>query len=298
MLLDTSYLYYRAFFGVPDSFRAPDGRPVNAVRGLLDSIARLIEAHSPTHLVCCWDENWRPAWRVELVPSYKAHRVAEGGGEEMPDDLALQVPLIQEILDALGVPVVGAPDMEADDVIATLAARSSGPVNVVTGDRDLFQLVDDTHPVRVLYVARGLANLERVDEGWLMDRFGIRGAQYADFAVLRGDPSDGLPGVKGIGEKTAASLLSKYGDLPGILNNTDDLSPGVRRALEGATDYLRRAVQVVRVVPDLPIPDLDLRLPSSPVDPERLSSLASELGLGRSAERIVLAMAQVIGDST
>lgn len=298
MLLDTSYLYYRAFFGVPDSFRAPDGRPVNAVRGLLDSMARLIEAHSPTHLVCCWDENWRPTWRVELVPSYKAHRVAEGGGEEMPDDLALQVPLIQEILDALGVPVVGAHDMEADDVIATLAARSSGPVDVVTGDRDLFQLVDDTHPVRVLYVARGLANLERVDEGWLMDRFGISGAQYADFAVLRGDPSDGLPGVKGIGEKTAASLLSKYGNLPGILNNTDDLSPGVRRALEGATDYLRRAVQVVRVVPDLPIPDLDLRLPSSPVDPERLSSLASELGLGRSAERIVLAMAQVIGDST
>ncbi len=298
MLLDTSYLYYRAFFGVPDTFRAPDGCPVNAVRGLLDSISRLLEEHSPISLACCWDESWRPAWRVELLPSYKSHRVADGGSEEMPDGLAPQVPLIREVLDALGLPVVGVPDMEADDVIATLAARTPGPVDVVTGDKDLFQLVDDTHLVRVLYIARGLAKQERVNEVWLLNRFGISGTQYADFAVLRGDASDGLPGVKGIGEKTAASLLSKYGDLAGIVNNSAELPPGVRRTLDAATDYLRRAVQVVRAVPDLPIPDLDLRVPSTPEDPGRLSRLTSQLGLGRSAERIVLAMAQSSGDRT
>ncbi|MFP5283159.1 MAG: flap endonuclease, partial [Actinomycetes bacterium] len=148
LLLDTASLYFRAFYGVPDSLRAPDGRPVNAVRGLLDSIARLTETYHPSHLACCWDNDWRPAWRVELLPSYKAHRVADAGqtvvaemassagtaGESAPDDLAPQVPMILDVLAALGVAVVGADGYEADDVIGTLATDASMPVDIVTGD--------------------------------------------------------------------------------------------------------------------------------------------------------------------
>jgi 5'-3' exonuclease len=298
MLVDTPYLYFRAFFGVPGSIRAPDGRPVNAIRGLLDSLASLVGAHSPEQLVCCWDDNWRPAWRVELVPSYKAHRVADGGTEEMPDDLAPQVPLIRQILEAIGIPVVGVPDMEADDIIATLAARAPGPVLVVTGDRDLFQLVDDEQQVSVLYIARGLAKQELVDEAWLLARYGITGAQYADFAVLRGDPSDGLPGVRGIGEKTAASLISRYGDLPGLLAHLDDLSPAVRRSLAAASDYLTRAVPVVRTVRNLDLPHTEAPLPVAPVEPVLLNELTSELGLGGSVGRLLSALSHTAGDST
>lgn len=131
MLLDTASLYFRAYFGVPDSVRAPDGTPVNAVRGLLDFIARLVQDHHPDDLVACWDNDWRPRWRVELIPSYKAHRVAverpEGPDEEeTPDTLAPQVPIIEAVLDALGIARVGVAGYEADDVIGTLTGRAAG----------------------------------------------------------------------------------------------------------------------------------------------------------------------------
>ena len=222
MLLDTASLYFRAFYGVPDSFRGPDGTPVNAVRGLMDFITRLVTVYSPSHLVCCWDNDWRPQWRVELLPSYKAHRVAQSGdstvaamssspgtaGETAPDALAVQVPLIQAVLDALGLAVVGHDGYEADDVIGTLASTAPMPVDVVTGDRDLFQVVDDDREVRVLYIARGVGRHERVDNAWVKAKYDIPAARYVDYAVLRGDASDGLPGVAGIGEKTAASPRS------------------------------------------------------------------------------------------
>src|ERR671921_2345932 len=231
MLLDTASLYFRAFFGVPDSFRAADGTPVNAVRGLLDFISRLVAAYSPTHLACCWDNDWRPAWRVELIPSYKAHRVAGAGqtvvaematssdtsGEQAPDDLAVQVPLILAVLESLGIAVIGKDGYEADDVLGTLASTAPMPVDVVTGDRDLFQLVDDDRSIRVLYTARGVGRHERVDDAWLRNRFGVPAAGYRDFATLKGDPSDGLPGVAGVGEKTAAGLVTGYGGIEGIL---------------------------------------------------------------------------------
>src|SRR5438477_2905562 len=151
MLLDTASLYYRAFFGVPETVRAPDGTPVNAIRGLLDMIARLVRARHPARLVACLDADWRPAFRVAAIPSYKAHRVGPDGGEEVPPALAAQVPVIEEVLAAAGVVMAGAPGYEADDVIGTLTARAVGPVEIVTGDRDLFQLVDDKRPVHVLY---------------------------------------------------------------------------------------------------------------------------------------------------
>ena len=291
LLLDTASLYFRAFYGLPDSLVGQDGRPVNAVRGLLDFLARFITEYRPDNVVCCWDDDWRPAWRVALVPTYKTHRVASGTIEEVPDALTAQVPLIRGVLDALGIAIVGAPGYEADDVLATLTERAPGPVDVVTGDRDLFQLVDDDRVHRVLYVGRGVAKHERVDDAWLAAKYGITGATYVDFAVLRGDPSDGLPGVKGIGEKTAATLLARFGDLAGVLAHADALSPAVSKAIRSAADYLAPAQKVVGAVRDIPLPDADLALPRSPARPAEFAELTDLLNLGGAAERILAAMA-------
>src|SRR3954453_20795254 len=210
MLLDTASMYFRAFYGVPE-IKGPDGTPVNAVRGLLDFISRLVGDYQPSDLVCCWDNDWRPQWRGGLLPSYKARRVEaertdEPDVEEVPHPLEVQIPIILEVLDAFGICVVGADGYEADDVIGSLASQASQPVDIVTGDRHLFQLVDDDADVRVLYIARGVGNHERVTNEWVRTKYGIDAHQYADFATLRGDASDGLPGVAGIGEKTAATL--------------------------------------------------------------------------------------------
>lgn len=293
MLFDTASLYFRAFHGLPSSLRAPDGRPVNAVRGLLDFIARFVTDYSPSQIACCWDDAWRPAWRVALLPSYKAHRVDHGDVEQVPEELVAQVPLIREVLAALGLPVVGAADCEADDVIGTLAARSRVPVDVVTGDRDLFQLVDDARGVRVLYCGRGVANHDRADDAWLRTKYGIGGTGYVDFAVLRGDPSDGLPGVAGIGEKTAAKLIAEYGDLDGIMAaaSAGRLPATTTARLAAAIDYLGPAREVVAVRTDAPVADLDLTLPAGPADPARFGSLAEELNLGGAATRILAALA-------
>lgn len=296
MLLDTASLYFRAFFGVPDSVRAPDGTPVNAVRGLLDFISRLVEEYQPTHLACCWDDDWRPAWRVELIPSYKGHRVVEevpGAApdvEEVPDPLQVQVPVIREVLAAYGITVVGAAEMEADDVIGTLATGAGMPVDVVTGDRDLFQLVDDEAAVRILYTARGVGRHERVDDAWVQAKYGVHADQYAAFATMRGDASDGLPGVAGVGEKTAATLLGRFGTMDGILaaaaDPDSDMGPGPRSKINAALDYLAVAPTVVAVRRDLDLGDPDLTLPSAPADPEALAALTERWGLGSSVERL------------
>jgi len=315
LLLDTASLYFRAFYGVPDSLRAPDGLPVNAVRGLLDFIARLVDVYSPTHVACCWDNDWRPAWRVALLPSYKAHRVlgatpdqagsgviaemsssADTDGESAPDDLAVQVPWIREVLTALGIRMVGADGYEADDVIGTLATTLPLPVDVVTGDRDLFQVVDDAREVRVLYIARGVGKHEQVDDAWVRARYGVPPAAYVDFATMRGDASDGLPGVSGIGDKTAASLITSYGDLAGILAAASApetrVSPSVRAKLHAAIDYLAVAPEVVSVARDLDLAVTldDLVLPAAPADPELFAALTERLGLGTSATRVLAAM--------
>ncbi|CUR60029.1 5'-3' exonuclease [metagenome] len=300
MLLDTASLYFRAFYGVPDSVRAPDGTPVNAVRGLMDFIARLVNDYSPTHLVCCWDNDWRPQWRVDLIGSYKAHRVvAERPGdtvdiEEVPDPLQTQVPIILDVLAAFGIAVVGADHMEADDVIGTLATGAGMPVDVVTGDRDLFQLVDDEAEVRILYIARGVSRHERVTNAVVREKYGVDAHQYADFATLRGDASDGLPGVAGVGEKTAATLLNRFQDVAGIVQAAhdpdSDMGPGPRGKVKAAADYLAVAPQVVAVVRDLELEAVDLAMPRTPVDPERLLELDSRWDLGSSAVRLVEAL--------
>ncbi|WP_190233020.1 5'-3' exonuclease [Streptomyces avicenniae] len=296
MLLDTASLYFRAYFGVPESVRAPDGTPVNAVRGLLDFIARLVADHRPDDLVACMDADWRPAWRVALIPTYKAHRVAEAHGEgpdaeTVPDTLSPQVPVIEAVLDALGIARVGVPEHEADDVIGTLAVAAAGPVDIVTGDRDLFQLIDDRRGVRVLYPVKGMATLTAFDETALRDRYGVDGPGYADLALLRGDPSDGLPGVPGIGEKTAARLLAQFGDLAGIAAALDDpaapLTPAQRKRLTAAAAYLEVAPRVVRVATGLPLPAYDPALPTTPRDPAALDTLNARWGLGGSLTRLL-----------
>lgn len=296
MLLDTASLYFRAYFGVPESVKAPDGTPVNAVRGLLDFIDRLVRDHRPGHLVACMDADWRPHWRVELIPSYKAHRVAEehpGGPdeEEVPDTLSPQVPVIEAVLDAVGIARVGVAGYEADDVIGTFTVRATGPVDIVTGDRDLYQLVDDARGVRVLYPLKGVGTLQSTDEAVLREKYGVDGGGYADLALLRGDPSDGLPGVPGIGEKTAARLLADFGDLAGIMAAVDDpkakLTPSQRRRLDEARPYLAVAPKVVRVAGDVPLPDVDTALPRAPRDPAALEELAGRWGLGGSLQRLL-----------
>lgn len=298
MLLDTASLYFRAFYGVPDKVKAADGTSVNAVRGLLDMIAKLVTAYEPTRLVACWDDDWRPAWRVDLLPSYKAHRVVEAvpagtDVEEVPDPLEAQIPVIRDVLAALGVPVVGAAEHEADDVIGALATAADSPVDIVTGDRDLFQLIDDARGIRIVYTARGMSNLEIVDDAAVVSKYGVRAAQYADFAVLRGDPSDGLPGVAGIGEKSAASLLSAHGSLDGIraaaAQGTGG-TPAQRAKIAAASDYLDVAPAVVRVARDLTFAPFDDRL--GDVDIDAAEALAEKWNLGSSMTRVLAALAR------
>ncbi|MEV4328587.1 5'-3' exonuclease [Microbispora rosea] len=292
MLLDTPSLYFRAFYGIPDSVTSPDGMPVNAVRGLLDMIATLVRQHSPAQIVACMDADWRPAFRVAAIPSYKAHRVASGDEEEVPDTLAPQVPVIEEVLDALGIARVGVAGYEADDVIGTYATAATSAVDIVTGDRDLFQLVDDEKPCRALYTVRGIRNLQIIDEAFVREKYGIPGRAYADFATLRGDPSDGLPGVAGIGEKTAAALITRFGSLTALLAALDDggadgFPAGARNKLAAARDYLEVAPAVVRVAHDVPVPDADITLPAAPRDPERLVALSEKYGLDSPLNRLL-----------
>lgn len=299
MLLDTASMYFRAFYGVPE-IKAPNGTPVNAVRGLMDFISRLVGDYRPTHLACCWDNDWRPQWRVELIPSYKAHRVEAPRPdgipdiEEVPDPLEQQIPVIRAVLEAFGIPVVGADGYEADDVIGTLATGAGMPVDVVTGDRDLFQLVDDEAGVRVLYIARGVGRHERVDNAWVREKYGIDAHQYADFATLRGDTSDGLPGVAGVGEKTAATLLGRFGDVAGIraaAHDPDaDLAPGPRGKIKAAADYLEVAPRVVAVARDLDLGTPDLTLPRAPADVDMVEALAAEFALESPTQRLTEAL--------
>ena len=300
LLLDTASLYFRAFFGVPDSMKAPDGTPVNAVRGLMDFISRLVGEYDPTHLACCWDDDWRPQWRVDLIPSYKAHRVERAipgprpDVEEVPDPLEAQIPIIVSVLEAYGIPIVGHAEMEADDVIGTLATGAGMPVDIVTGDRDLFQLVDDEAAVRVLYVARGVSKHERVDNAWVRTKYGVDAHQYADLATLRGDTSDGLPGVAGVGDKTAATLLNRFGTIDAIVQAAadpdSDMGPGPRGKIKAAADYLAVAPRVVAVRRDLDLGSPDLTRPRTPADHDAVVALDAQWDLGSSAVRLVEAL--------
>ena len=296
LAVDAPSLYFRAFHGIPESAaRTEAGEPVNAIRGFLDMIAQLIRTRRPDRLVCALDADWRPEWRVKLVPSYKKHRVAHGDVEEVPAALEKQVPILLEVLQAIGIPAFGVSGYEADDVLGTLAATQPGPVEVVSGDRDLYQLVDDARGTRLLYCGRGVAKLEDSDNAAVEAKYGVPARWYADFAAMRGDPSDGLPGVPGVGEKTAARLIARYGGIEEILAALDDrdagFAPGLRTKLDAARTYLAAALPVCKVALDVRLPDFDPALPTSPEDPEALLALAQRWNLAGSARRLVDALA-------
>lgn len=304
MLLDAASLWYRAFYALPEKLTAPDGRPVNAVRGFTDMVSALITQEQPSRLAVCLDLDWRPKFRTDLVPSYKAQRVSVENplAEEAPESLGPQVPMILEVLAAAGIATAGAEGFEADDVMGTLAHREAiDPVLVVSGDRDLLQVVrDDAPPVRVLYVGRGLAKAERFGQAELAAKYGVpeegAGRAYVEMALLRGDPSDGLPGVAGIGDKTASKLILEFGTLErlraAVADPTSALAPRVRAKLADAAEYLDAGLPVVQVATDAPVvlskPDA---LPSRPADEARLEQLGVELGIERVVERLALALA-------
>ena len=312
LLLDGASMWFRSYFGVPSSITAPDGRPVNAVRGFIDSVATIVAQHQPGRLAVCLDLDWRPQFRVDLIPSYKAHRVAEEvsepvpagqpDAEEVPDELTPQVDMILELLDAFGIATAGAPGFEADDVLGTLAARErDDPVVVVSGDRDLLQVVaDDPVPVRVLYLGRGLAKATLFGPAEVAERYRVpahrAGPAYAELALLRGDPSDGLPGVPGIGEKTAATLLDQHDSLNQIIVAAQDpespMAKGLRTKLLAASAYIEAAGPVVRVATDAPV-TLSTRtdeLPLAAVDPARTAELAAQFGVESSITRLQKAL--------
>jgi len=296
LAVDAPSLYFRAFHGIPEkAAMTPAGEPVNAIRGFLDMIAQLVRTRRPDRLVCALDASWRPAWRVALVGSYKKHRVAHGDVEVVPPSLERQVPILLEVLAAVGIPAFGVDGYEADDVLGTLAATQPGPVEVVSGDRDLFQLVDDARGTRLLYCGRGVAKLEDADNALVETKYGVPARWYADFAAMRGDPSDGLPGVPGVGDKTAARLIMRYGGVAEILAALDDpdagFAAGLRTKLDASRDYLGRALPVCKVALDVKLPDFDPAMPRTPKDPDALLALAERWNLAGSARRLVDALA-------
>ncbi|MEU1993720.1 5'-3' exonuclease [Nocardia gamkensis] len=308
LLLDGASLWFRAFHAIPDKITAPDGRSVNALRGFTDMVASLITKFAPSRLVVCLDLDWRPAYRVELVPSYKAHRLdtspdAAPGAETVPDTLTPQVDMILEVLAAAGIATGGAEGLEADDVLGTLATRErADEVIVVSGDRDLLQLVRDepTPQVRVLYAGRGLAKAELFGPAGVSAKYGVplrnAGPAYADMATLRGDASDGLPGVAGIGEKSASTLISRFGSLEALVAAVEDpdtdLSQSVRARLRAAEDYLKAAAPVVRVVCDAEVTlSRSDALPAEPADPDRLRALATAYNAESPVTRLITALA-------
>ena len=295
MLLDSASLWYRAYYGMPDTLTAPDGTPVNAIRGYIDMTSRLLSVYKPNRLVACLDGDWRPSWRVELFPDYKANRLEEEGDEEEePETLAPQIPILLDLLDLFGIPVVGLDDYEADDVMATYAEIEKGPIRIVTGDRDLFQMVDDKRDIKVVYLAKGISQHDLVDYSYVANKYGIPGDRYALFAMFRGDPSDGLPGVRGIGEKGAALIANAFGNIDDALAGAhaghDSLPPALAKKIIAGSDYLKIAPTVVQVARNAPLPDIDLLMPKSPKDLSDIYQFKERYGVGASVDRLISAL--------
>jgi 5'-3' exonuclease len=280
---------------MPDTLLSPSGMPVNAIRGYLDMTARLIGMYSPDRIVACIEGDWRPSWRVDIFPAYKANRLEEESDEEEePETLTPQIPVLLDLLDAFGIPMLGVDDYEADDVMATFAVREKGPIRVVTGDRDLFQLVDDKRDVKVVYLAKGLSQHDLVDIKWVAEKYGIPGDRYALFAMFRGDPSDGLPGVRGIGEKGAALIANNFASVEETLAaaHAEDeiLSKSLAKKIIDGTDYLKIAPTLVNCARDVAIPKMDIKLPSKPADLSEIYAIKDEYGLGASVDRLISAL--------
>ena len=294
LLLDSASLWYRAYFGMPDTLLSPSGAPINAIKGFLDMSSRLITQYQPSRLVACLEGDWRPSWRVELFPGYKANRVDESGEEEEPDTLGPQIPILLDLLEAFGIPMVGVDDYEADDIMATFSVKERGPTYVATGDRDLFQLVDDKRRVKIVYLAKGIANHDLVDRAWVSNKYAIPGDRYALFAMIRGDASDGLPGVRGIGEKGAAIIANAFGSIEEALAaahaGDERLPANLRKKLIEGSDYVAIAPKIVHCALDVPIPPMSIAMPKRPDNMEKIWQFKEEYGLGASIDRMIAAL--------
>jgi 5'-3' exonuclease len=294
MLLDSASLWYRAYFGMPDTLVSPSGLPVNAIRGYLDMTSRLIVKYKPDRLVACLEGDWRPSWRVELFPDYKLNRIDEEGEEDAPDTLGPQIPILLDVIDALGIAMVGVDDYEADDLMATFSVKQQGPIRIVTGDRDLFQLADDKRDVKIVYLAKGISNHDLVDLKWIADKYQIPGDRYALFAMIRGDSSDGLPGIRGIGEKGAASIANQFTSLENVMQaareGDDRLTANIRKKLLESAAYAAIAPKLVSCALDVAIPEMEIMIPKQPKSMKKIDDLKNEYGLGASIDRITNAL--------
>jgi 5'-3' exonuclease len=281
---------------MPDTLTAADGTPVNAIRGFLDMSARLITTYNPNRLVVCLDGDWRPSWRVELFPGYKANRLEDEESEEEaePDTLTPQIPILLDLLDEFGIAMVGVDDFEADDVMATYAHTHAGPTRIVTGDRDLFQLVDDGRDIKVAYLAKGISAHDLVDLAFISQKYSIPGDRYALFATFRGDASDGLPGVKGIGEKGAALIASHFATIDDAISaarqSDERLPAALARKIVAGEAYLSIAPTVVNCARNVPLPHIELGMPKAPSDLSRIYEMKEKYSLGASVDRLISAL--------
>jgi 5'-3' exonuclease len=291
LLIDSASLWYRAYYGMPDTLVSPSGEPINAVKGFIDMTSRLINVYKPNRMALCLDGDWRPSWRVELYPDYKMNRVdEEDGEEEEPDLLTPQIPLILDFFEAAGIPLIGIDDYEADDVIATMAKREPGPTRIVTGDRDLFQLVDHERDVYVAYLAKGISNHDLVNHEWIAQKYNIPGDRYDLFAMIRGDASDGLPGIRGIGEKGAAEIARNFENMNEVISAAQDgntkLSESLRKNILANIEYAQIAERLVRCATDIRLPEFDLKIPTKPEKGKYLTEMKEDYGLGTSVDRL------------
>jgi 5'-3' exonuclease len=269
-------MFFRAFYAIPQTMRAPNGVLVNAVRGTLDTLSRYITDRRPRHVAFTTDEDWRPDWRVELIPGYKEQRTAE----PIPPALIPQVPIILAALTAVGVDIVGLDGYEAEDIVASLAAKVKPPIEIASGDRDLFSQVHG-RDIIVLYPQKG--GPAEVDEAEVAKRYHIPGRAYSDYAILRGDPSDGLPGIPGIGDKTAAQMVTRYGSVEKMLEA--GIFPNPVHA-----DYLRKALKVVPPVRELKIKVPRGRRERYPDEPEVVELMGKKYGIQNNLERLIKAL--------
>ncbi len=295
MLLDSASLWYRAYYGMPDTLTGPDGTPVNAIRGYLDMTARLIGMYNPDRIVACLEGDWRPTWRTDLFPEYKANRIDEEGDEEEPDLLTPQIPILLDVLEAFGIALVGVDNYEADDVMASFAVREKGPIRVVTGDRDLFQLLDDQRDVAIVYLAKGISQHDLVDRKYVSEKYGIPGDRYALFAMIRGDASDGLPGIRGIGEKGAAVIANHFATMDEVMAAAADeadtrLTPLLRKKLLAGADYAAIAPKLVHCALDIELPQVDIKKPRRPESLDEIYQYKNDYGLGASVDRLISAL--------
>ena len=290
LLLDVSSLMYRSHFAMKDAgVTALDGRPMGAVHGYLDMVGRIARSRHPDRIVHAYDHDWRPMARTQIYAGYKAERPEE------PEELTVQFALLREVLDFTGMTQAQAPDWEAEDAIGAFCRQMAAKDRneIVSGDRDLLQLVHDPD-VTVLYTLRGVSELHEFDEAAVEEKYGVPASRYAEFAILRGDPSDGLPGVQGVGEKTARSLVQAYPDIDAMLADAASQSPApgplkgkpaLRSRLLASTDYLRAMRRLVPINSDA-----ELSVWSGDRWDEALKAFAEEHGLKGAVQRLLAAL--------